>query len=67
MKTSNFERYFEMAVVGVVFFIGFVSLFYSWIDSLFNININAYILTLIALAVTVFIVYLINKFEVFEA
>ncbi len=66
MRINRFEKYFEMTIIGIVFYIGLVSLFYSWIDSAFNININVYVLTIIALIATLILVYLIDKFEFSE-
>lgn len=63
MNKQAFEGYFERSIIGVVLFIGFVSLFYSWIDSVLNININVYLLALIAVVVVAAILYLISVFD----
>ncbi len=63
MKEDTLEKYFERSIIGAVFFIGFVSLFYDWIDSMLNINVNVYVLTLVAIVVTAAILYLISVFD----
>lgn len=52
-----------MSVIGIVLFIGIVSIFYSYIDSAFNVNVNVYLLTAAAGAATALIVYLIKVFD----
>ena len=52
-----------MAVIGIIVFIGFVSLFYSWIDSAFGINANVYMLTGMAAVVAAAVVYVVNYYE----
>jgi hypothetical protein len=60
MPKYKWERIFELSVIGAVIFIGLVSLFYSWIDEAFNVNVNFYLLTAVAVVATFLIVYLIN-------
>jgi hypothetical protein len=60
---QNWEKWILMAVIGIIVFIGFVSLFYSWIDSAFGINANVYMLTGMAAIVAAAVVYVVNYYE----
>ncbi|MGC8516413.1 MAG: hypothetical protein ACP5MT_00760 [Candidatus Acidifodinimicrobium sp.] len=63
MKRHNFEKIVERSMIGFAFFLGFVSVFYSWIDSKLGINVSPYILTAIGIVIAVFIVYLMYRFD----
>ncbi|MCW1294159.1 MAG: hypothetical protein OH316_00970 [Candidatus Parvarchaeota archaeon] len=63
MKRHNYEKMVERGAIGFAFFLGFVSLFYSWIDSVAGINVNPYILTAIGIVIAGFIVYLMYRFD----
>ncbi len=60
---KKWEKYIMLVVIGIVIFIGFVSLLYSWIDSVYKINVNPYVLTVIAFIITFGIVFAINHFD----
>ncbi|MCL4400909.1 hypothetical protein M1316_02975 [Candidatus Parvarchaeota archaeon] len=63
MAMQKWERAFELGTVGVVLFIGLVSMFYSWIDSAFGGKVNIYLLTATAAIATALIVYIIYRFD----
>lgn len=64
MKMQRWEKAIEYITIGVILFIGVVSLLYSWIDSAFNINIgNIYLLAALAAVISFIIVYLIRMFD----
>ena len=63
MASQKWERAIELTIVGIVLFVGLVSILYSWIDSAFGGNINIYLLTTISAAVTFLIVYAISAFD----
>ncbi len=63
MAQQEWERIIELIVIGIVVFIGFVSLFYSWIDSAFGITVNIFALTAIAIAASFLVVYSIHVFD----
>ncbi len=62
-KKEKWEEIIELAVIGTVVFIGFVSLFYSWIDSVFNVEVGIVILTIIGLVASFLFVYVIKIFR----
>ena len=62
-KKFRYENVIELAVVGVIVFIGFVSLFYSWIDSFFGVKVNIILLTVIGLVAAFLFVYVIKVFR----
>ena len=63
MEKQGWERVFELTTIGVVLFIGLVSLFYSWIDSAFHVIVNIYLLTATAVVASFAIVYVIGTFS----
>ncbi len=63
MKMQKWEKAIEYVLIGVIVFIGFVSLFYSWIDSAFNIIVNIYLLTGLAIAVSLAVVLIVMAFD----
>ncbi len=63
MKKHNFERMIERTMIGFAFFLGFVAVFYSWIDSALGINVSPYTLTAIGIVIAAFIVYLMYRFD----
>jgi uncharacterized membrane protein (DUF485 family) len=63
MQKQRWERIFELSVIGLVIFIGMVSLLYSWIDSIFGGNVNVYVLTAVGILVSFGIVYAITWFD----
>lgn len=63
MKRHNYEKMVERGAIGSAFFLGFVSVFYSWIDSATGANVSPYVLTVIGLVIAVFIVYLMYRFD----
>ncbi len=63
MARQKWERVIELTIVGIVLFVGLVSILYSWIDSAFGGNVNIYLLTAISVAVTFLIVYAISVFD----
>ncbi len=63
MKMQKWEKAIEYVLIGVIVFIGFVSLFYSWIDSAFNIIVNIYLLTGLAVAVSLAVVLIVMAFD----
>ncbi len=63
VEKQRWERAFELTTVGVVLFIGLVSLFYSWIDSAFHTIVNIYLLTATAAVASFAIVYVISIFS----
>jgi hypothetical protein len=60
---QKWEKAIEYVLIGVIVFIGFVSLFYSWIDSAFNIIVNIYLLTGLAIAVSLAVVLIVMAFD----
>ncbi|MCL5009564.1 MAG: hypothetical protein M1433_01090 [Candidatus Parvarchaeota archaeon] len=63
MKRQRWEKAIEYALIGIIVFIGFVSLLYSWIDSAFGINVNVYLLAALAVVVSFLVVYIIRMFD----
>ncbi len=63
MTKQKWERAIELTIIGVVIFVGLVSVLYSWIDSAFGGNVNVYVLTAVAAVLTFFIVYAIKIFD----
>ena len=63
LKKQRWERAFELSSLGVIFFIGFVSLLYSWIDSAFGVKVNIILLTAAGIAVSFSLVYAIYLFD----
>ncbi len=62
-KKQRWEDIIEFIVIGAVVFIGFVSLFYSWIDSAFNVKVNIILLTAMGLIASFLFVYAIKVFR----
>ncbi len=63
MKMQRWEKAIEYVLVGIIVFIGFVSLFYSWIDSAFHTIVNVYLLAGLAIAVSLAVVFIVRAFD----
>ncbi len=63
MAKQKWEKIIELVIIGIVVYIGFVSIFYSWIDTAFGITVNIVVLSVIALAASFMVVYAIKIFD----
>ncbi len=63
VKKEAWEKIIEEVIVGIVLFIGLVSLLYSWIDSLFGVIVGIPILTFLGLLASFIVVYAIRTFD----
>ena len=63
IKKQNWEKTIEEVIVGVVFFIGLVSLLYSWIDSAFGVIVGIPMLTFLGIVASFLIIYAIRVFD----
>ncbi len=63
VKKDSWERIIEEVIVGIVLFIGLVSLLYSWIDSLFGVIVGIPILTFLGVLAAFLVVYAIRIFD----
>ncbi|EFD92494.1 MAG: hypothetical protein CSMARM5_0046 [Candidatus Parvarchaeum acidophilus ARMAN-5_'5-way FS'] len=63
IKKQNWEKIIEEVIIGIVLFIGLVSLLYSWIDSLFGVIVGIPILTFLGVLVSFLVVYMIRVFD----
>ena len=63
IKKQNWEKIIEEVIIGIVLFIGLVSLLYSWIDSLFGLIVGIPILTFLGVLVSFLVVYMIRVFD----
>ncbi len=63
MTMQKWERVIELSIIGVVLFIGLVSILYSWIDGAIGGIVNVYVLTAIAAVLSFLIVYAIKVFD----
>ncbi len=60
---QGWERIIEEVIIGIVLFIGLVSLLYSWIDSVFGVIVGIPILTFLGILASFLIVYAIRVFD----
>ena len=63
INKQAWEKIIEEVIVGIVLFIGFVSLLYSWIDSLFGVIVGIPILTFLGILASFIVVYAIRVFD----
>jgi len=60
---QGWEKIIEEVIIGIVLFIGLVSLLYSWIDSVFGVIVGIPILTFLGILASFLIVYAIRVFD----
>jgi hypothetical protein len=63
IKKAGWERIIEEVIIGIVLFIGLVSLLYSWIDSLFGVIVGIPVLTFLGILASFIVVYAIRVFD----
>ena len=63
IKKRGWEKIIEEVIVGMVLFIGLVSLLYSWIDSIFGVIVGIPILTFLGILAAFLVVYAIRVFD----
>ncbi|EEZ92659.1 MAG: hypothetical protein BJBARM4_0757 [Candidatus Parvarchaeum acidiphilum ARMAN-4] len=63
INKQAWEKIIEEVIVGIVLFIGLVSLLYSWIDSLFGVIVGIPILTFLGILASFIVVYAIRVFD----
>jgi uncharacterized YccA/Bax inhibitor family protein len=63
IKKQGWEKIIEEVIVGMVLFIGLVSLLYSWIDSIFGVIVGIPILTFLGILAAFLVVYAIRVFD----
>ena len=63
INKQAWEKIIEELIVGIVLFIGLVSLLYSWIDSLFGVIVGIPILTFLGILASFIVVYAIRVFD----
>ena len=63
IKKQGWEKIIEEVIVGMVLFIGLVSLLYSWIDSIFGVIVGISILTFLGILAAFLVVYAIRVFD----
>ncbi|MCL5420765.1 MAG: hypothetical protein M1284_03390 [Candidatus Parvarchaeota archaeon] len=63
IKKRGWEKIIEEVIVGMVLFIGLVSLLYSWIDSIFGVIVGIPILTFMGILAAFLVVYAIRVFD----
>jgi divalent metal cation (Fe/Co/Zn/Cd) transporter len=63
MAKQKWEKIIELVIIGIVVYIGFVSIFYSWIDTAFGITVNIVVLSVVALVASFMVVYAIKIFD----
>ncbi|MCL4372939.1 hypothetical protein M1384_02620 [Candidatus Parvarchaeota archaeon] len=57
------EKIIEELIVGIVLFIGLVSLLYSWIDSVFGVIVGIPMLTFLGILASFLVVYAIRVLD----
>ena len=57
------EKIIEEVIIGIVLFIGLVSLLYSWIDSVFGVIVGIPMLTFLGILASFLVVYAIRVFD----
>ena len=60
---QGWEKIIEEVIIGIVLFIGLVSLLYSWIDSVFGVIVGIPILTFLGILASFLVVYAIRVFD----
>ena len=60
IKKQGWEKVVEEVIVGIVLFIGLVSLLYSWIDSVFGVIVGIPMLTFLGILASFLVVYAIR-------
>jgi uncharacterized YccA/Bax inhibitor family protein len=63
VKKQEWERIIEEVIVGIVLFIGLVSLLYSWVDTVFGVIVGIPMLTFLGILASFLIVYAIRIFD----
>ncbi len=63
INKQAWEKIIEELIVGIVLFIGLVSLLYSWIDSVFGVIVGIPILTFLGILASFLVVYAIRVFD----
>lgn len=63
INKQAWEKIIEEVIVGIVLFIGLVSLLYSWIDILFGVIVGIPILTFLGILASFIVVYAIRVFD----
>lgn len=63
VNKAGWEKIVEEVIVGVVLFIGLVSLLYSWIDSVFGVIVGIPMLTFLGILASFLVVYAIRVFD----
>ncbi|MCL4398376.1 MAG: hypothetical protein M1322_01050 [Candidatus Parvarchaeota archaeon] len=63
IKKQSWEKVVEEAIVGIVLFIGLVSLLYSWVDSIFGVIVGIPMLTFLGVLASFLVVYAIRVFD----
>ena len=63
VNKAGWEKMVEEVIVGVVLFIGLVSLLYSWIDSVFGVIVGIPMLTFLGILASFLVVYAIRVFD----
>ncbi|MCW1299535.1 MAG: hypothetical protein QXD02_04415, partial [Candidatus Parvarchaeum sp.] len=56
IKKQGWEKVVEEVIVGIVLFIGLVSLLYSWIDSVFGVIVGIPMLTFLGILASFLVV-----------
>jgi hypothetical protein len=63
VKKQSWEKIIEEVIIGIVLFIGLVSLLYSWIDSVFGVIVGMPMLTFLGILASFLVVYAIRVFD----
>ena len=63
IKKQGWEKIIEELIIGIVLFIGLVSLLYSWIDSVFGVIVGIPMLTFLGILASFLVVYAIRVFD----
>jgi uncharacterized YccA/Bax inhibitor family protein len=63
VKKQEWERIIEEVIVGIVLFIGLVSLLYSWVDTVFGVIVGIPMLTFLGILASFLVVYAIRIFD----
>ncbi len=63
INKQAWEKIIEELIVGIVLFIGLVSLLYSWIDSVFGVIVGIPVLTFLGILASFLVVYAIRVFD----
>ena len=63
VNKQAWEKIVEEVIVGIVLFIGLVSLLYSWVDSVFGVIVGIPMLTFLGILASFLVVYAIRVFD----